>query len=82
MVTIATSETDGYQRFIRSAKLFDLDVEVGLLQTCMLSRIHMHIPCVTVNLIILTGIMLFYYEYLWDSLREVLVSEIVLYISM
>lgn len=31
VVTIATSETDGYQRFIRSAKLFDLDVEVGIL---------------------------------------------------
>ena len=31
VVTIATSETDGYQRFIRSAKLFDLDVEVGVL---------------------------------------------------
>ena len=28
MVTIATSETDGYKRFMRSAKLFDLDVEV------------------------------------------------------
>ena len=31
VVTIATSETDGYQRFIRSAKLFDLDVEVSVL---------------------------------------------------
>ena len=28
VVTIATSETDGYQRFMRSAKLFNLDVEV------------------------------------------------------
>lgn len=30
VVTIATSETDGYQRFMRSAKLFDLDVEVSV----------------------------------------------------
>ena len=37
VVTIATSETDGYQRFIRSARLFDLDVEVGALLTCMSS---------------------------------------------
>lgn len=29
-MTIATSETDGYKRFMRSAKLFDLDVEVCL----------------------------------------------------
>ena len=28
VVTIATSETDGYKRFMRSAKLFDLNVEV------------------------------------------------------
>ena len=37
VVTIATSETDGYQRFIRSARLFDLDVEVGALLTYMSS---------------------------------------------
>ena len=29
VVTIATNETDGYKRFMRSAKNFDLDVEVG-----------------------------------------------------
>ena len=30
MVTIATNETDGYKRFMRSAKTFGLDVEVYL----------------------------------------------------
>lgn len=29
VVTIATNETDGYKRFMRSAKLFGIDVEVG-----------------------------------------------------
>ena len=29
VVTIATNETDGYKRFMRSAKMFDLDVEVS-----------------------------------------------------
>ena len=29
VVTIATDETDGYKRFMRSAKMFDIDVEVG-----------------------------------------------------
>lgn len=29
VVTVATSETDGYERFMRSARLFDLDVEVS-----------------------------------------------------
>ena len=28
VITVATEETDGYLRFMRSAKLFDLDVEV------------------------------------------------------
>lgn len=28
IVTIATEETDGYHRFMRSARLFDLNVEV------------------------------------------------------
>ena len=28
VVTIATDETDGFKRFMRSAKIFDLDVEV------------------------------------------------------
>lgn len=29
VVTIATNETDGYLRFMRSAKMFDVDVEVS-----------------------------------------------------
>ena len=29
VVTIATNETDGFQRFMRSAEMFDIDVEVG-----------------------------------------------------
>jgi hypothetical protein len=28
VVTVATEETDGYKQFIRSAKIFDLDVDV------------------------------------------------------
>lgn len=28
IVTIATEETDGYHRFMQSARLFDLNVEV------------------------------------------------------
>ena len=28
VVTIATNETDGYKRFMRSAKMFDIDIEV------------------------------------------------------
>lgn len=31
VVTIATNETDGYKRFMRSAKLFGIDVEVSVL---------------------------------------------------
>ena len=30
VLTVATSETDGYQRFMRSVRLLDLDVEVSL----------------------------------------------------
>ena len=29
MVTIATNETDGYKRFMRSARMFNIDVEVA-----------------------------------------------------
>ncbi len=29
VITVATSETDGYERFMRSVRLFDIDVEVS-----------------------------------------------------
>lgn len=32
VVTVATRETDGYERFMRSAKMYDLNVEVMILR--------------------------------------------------
>lgn len=32
VVTIATSHTEGYERFMRSSNMFSLDVEVGVIK--------------------------------------------------
>ena len=42
VVTIATNETDGYKRFMRSAKIFGLDVEVHMHHTTGQLCTHAH----------------------------------------